>query len=256
MSNERHHPDDIADPIVSGTYREIADESTPEHLDHMVLNEARSAGLQSHRKLVSWLRPAAWVTTIGLCLAIVLEVADMSQQEQAVFDTPAKDQEESIAVTPASDAVDVPAQQYGSADVKRSKSLNKSEPASRDEGAGRFETAPAAKPETRHVRQDTAAAIEVDSLDDADTQIIGEAEQRARLQTGSDEEAGRSVSQPAPRFRFLSEVAEERYCSESETGDRESWLECIQQLEKDGLHEAARIEHELLKEAFPPAKQP
>ena len=222
MSDDRYRTDDITDPIVSGTYRELADERTPEHLDHVVLNEARRAALQGHRKTVSWLRPAAWATTIGLCLAIVLEIADMPQQEQAVFDTPAKHQEESIAVTPASDAGDVPA----------------------------------ATPEALNTRQDSAAAIEVDSLDDADMQIIREAENRARLQTGSDEEAGRSLLRAAPEFGLQSEVAAERYCSKSETGDPNAWLECILKLEKDGFHEAARIERELLKEAFPPAEQP
>ncbi len=220
MSNERYRPDDMTDPIVSGTYRELADERTPEHLDHVLLNEARSAAQQRHRRTISWLRPAAWVTTIGLCLAIVLEVADMTQQEQTVFDPPSKELQESIAETPASDAVDAPA------------AAAKSVPARQSRGA--------------------AAAIEVDSLDDADMQIIREAENRARLQTGSNEEAERSFLQAAPALDLGSEVAAERYCGESETADPDTWLECILKLEKDGLLEAAWIERELLKEAFPP----
>ncbi len=225
MSNERHRPDDITDPIVSGTYRKLADERTPEYLDHVVLNEARSAALLRHRKTVSWLRPAAWATTIGLCLAIVLEVADMSRQEQAVLDTPAKVQEESIAVPPASD---VPS----------------------------AEEVPAAAPEAFDAPQDAAAAIEVDSLNDADMQIIREAENHARLQTGSDEEAARNFLQAAPALSVAGENVAERYCSESETGDPDAWLECILKLEADGLHKAARTERQLLKEAFPPTKQP
>lgn len=239
MSNERYRTDDMTDPIVSGTYRELAGERTPAHLDHVVLNEARTAAQQRHRKTISWLRPAAWVTTIGLCLAIVLEVADMAQQEQAVFDPPSKDQQESIAETPASDAVDlpaaaaksVPARQSGGADARQFKRLNQPE-----------RTSP--------------AAIEVDSLDDADMQIIREAENRARLQTGSDEEAERSFLQAAPALDLASEAAAERNCGESETADPDTWLECILKLEKDGLHEAARVERELLKAAFPPTEQP
>ena len=104
MSDERRHPDDVTDPIVSSAYRELSTERTPEHLDHVVLNEARNAAKQRHRSAMAWLRPAAWVTTIGLCLAIVLEIADLPLQEQGAFDEAVKDEKE-VRQEPVTDAL-------------------------------------------------------------------------------------------------------------------------------------------------------
>ena len=43
MSDQRKNGDETVDPRVSAAYREMADERTPEHLDHVVLNAARNA---------------------------------------------------------------------------------------------------------------------------------------------------------------------------------------------------------------------
>ena len=42
MSDQRTNTDERVDPRVSAAYRELADERTPEHLDHVILNAARS----------------------------------------------------------------------------------------------------------------------------------------------------------------------------------------------------------------------
>jgi hypothetical protein len=49
--------DDPGDPHVSAAYRELADERTPEHLDHVVLNAARGAARPRWSKAIAWLRP-------------------------------------------------------------------------------------------------------------------------------------------------------------------------------------------------------
>jgi hypothetical protein len=55
---------------------------------------------------------------------------------------------------------------------------------------------------------------------------------------------------------LVTETATERYCDESDTGDPNTWLECILRLEREGLHEAARLERDLLADAFPPPELP
>jgi hypothetical protein len=83
MSKKRRQHDGERDPVVSEAYRELSQERTPAHLDHVVLNAARKAAKADRPREISWLRPAAWVTTIGLCLAIVLEITDPAPQDDA-----------------------------------------------------------------------------------------------------------------------------------------------------------------------------
>ena len=102
MSNQPRPQDEHGDAVVSDAYRDLAQERTPAHLDHVVLNEARKAATNKPIRQVSWLRPAAWVTTIGLCLAIVLEVTDLVPQDNIVIDQPAAtERKESRSEEPA-----------------------------------------------------------------------------------------------------------------------------------------------------------
>ena len=86
MTEKPMKPGDTGDPRVSAAYRDMAGERTPEHLDHVILNTARSAARPRWNKAVAWLRPAAWAATIGVCLAIVIEISLLTDQEQAGFE--------------------------------------------------------------------------------------------------------------------------------------------------------------------------
>ena len=176
MSDKRTKTDEPGDPRVSAAYREMADERTPEHLDHVILNAARGAAKPRWRKAGAWLRPAAWVATIGLCVAIVVEISLLPDPEPAEFDS----------VPPAS--------------IKP--------PAS------------------------------ADTMADSDAQ------------------APASFLSNAPAAMRFEEAITERYCDETATADPDSWLECILELERQGLHEAARLERERLALAFPPPELP
>jgi hypothetical protein len=199
MSKEQRPQNELSDPLVSRTYRDLSDEHAPEHLDHVVLNEARSAAIPEYTAANSWLRPAAWVTTIGLCLAIVLEVSDMAPEQSVPGATTEVGQKPSDSEEP------VP------------------------------------------------AAIEVESFDRDDRQLLREADDRARMQTGSDRESVGTQMQVAPATGLESDAAMERYCEESETGDPNDWLDCILALEQQGLLEAAKAERDLLFKSFPDA---
>lgn len=81
LSNEEH------DPEVSSQYRALANESAPKSLDRMVLQSARKAVDNSKSSVwgTSWYRPATFLATLGLSLALLLEITEFQ-----VFD-PAAD---------------------------------------------------------------------------------------------------------------------------------------------------------------------
>jgi hypothetical protein len=233
MTNERRNRDDLSDPVVSMTYRDLSNERTPEHLDHIVLNEARKAAKPGYVRSISWLRPAAWVTTIGLCLAIVLEVSDLAPPTQSLPDAPStvvKEPEDSVVAVPATGGMAAPAARAKNPDAPR--------------------------PASVRTEKQEAAVAEIDSFDQDDGKLLRDAENRARLQTGGDQESVDSLRQVAPALGLASDAAMERYCEESETANPDAWLACILELEQQGLLEAAKLERDLLRESFPDAHVP
>jgi biotin operon repressor len=67
------------DELVTGTYRELGVEKAPERLNQSILRMA-SGGKQSPARgflFAPWMKPVAWAATIGLSLAIVLELTQV-----------------------------------------------------------------------------------------------------------------------------------------------------------------------------------
>lgn len=87
---------DIHEPRVSATYREIATETTPAHLDRRVLEAARTGARTRYGLARAWMRPLAWAATIALSFAFVLQVA---QQDDALLPI------ESVAPNEHADAI-------------------------------------------------------------------------------------------------------------------------------------------------------
>lgn len=87
MTNDRKHPhnSDVGDPEVSASYREIAREQTPEALNAAVLRQAAASVAGAKSTSVRWLRPMAWAATIGLSLALVLELSNVPVVPQDDF---------------------------------------------------------------------------------------------------------------------------------------------------------------------------
>ena len=104
----------------------------------------------------------------------------------------------------------------------------------------------------RHAPSDEDVGAALGTLDSG----LEKTEGRSRQQPISDLPSPASLPGTAPAANLAQEVATERYCDESETADPNSWLECILELERQGLHDAARLERELLAEAFPPPELP
>jgi len=226
MSDKRINSDEPGDPRVSAAYREMADERTPEHLDHVILNAARSAAKPRWNKTVAWLRPAAWVATIGVCLAIVIEIALLPDPEPAGLD--------SVAPAAAPPAAPSPA-----AANRFEKTVPRSAEPAAVQGVQKTAPVPSAYPEGR--------ADEAEMSD-----RTRELQQRA-LQ---EDTAPAMLLRSAPATGPLDEAVSEHYCDETATADPNTWLECILELERQGLHEAARLERERLALAFPPPELP
>lgn len=234
MSDRPIKTDDPGDPQVSAAYREIADERTPEHLDHAVLNAARVAAKPRWNKAVAWLRPAAWAATIGVCLAIVVEISLLPDQDPAAGG--GIPQESAPAPLPAAGA----------------KRLEELPPrAGEPQELGRpqeLQRRPVADP----ARLSDSPATPADSA----ALSVEKAGERARQPMIGDMKPTTLIPAAAPVSGLVPETATERYCDESETGDPNTWLECILRLEREGLLEAARHERELLADAFPPPELP
>ena len=65
---------DTHEPHVSATYREIATETAPAHLDRKVLEAARAASRTRYGRARAWMRPLAWAATIALSFAFALQL--------------------------------------------------------------------------------------------------------------------------------------------------------------------------------------
>ncbi len=224
MSDKPIKTDDPGDPRVSEAYRELDDERSPEHLDHIILNAARGAARPRWNRAVAWLRPAAWVATIGVCLAIVVEISLLQDEELGGLDS----------MTPAT--IETPAAAPAAA-------------AKRLEEADRQSAEPAAVPPTQKPSRGRSAELRERSDEDEVSNQVPE----LRLQEAVvKDEVPASLLRSAPAPASAQELATELYCDESQTADPNTWLECILELERQGLHEAARLERERLAEAFPP----
>ncbi|MGI9247812.1 MAG: hypothetical protein ACR2QI_02280 [Woeseiaceae bacterium] len=72
MKNEQENVG--KDQLVTDIYKELASEQTPDRLNERVLLLARSNGRTRYSAIRAWTRPVAWAATIGLSLALVLEL--------------------------------------------------------------------------------------------------------------------------------------------------------------------------------------
>jgi hypothetical protein len=250
MSNQQRPPDEQRDSLVSAAYRDLAQERSPAHLDHVVLNEARETAKSSRGRGISWLRPTAWVTTIGLCLAIVLEVTDLVPQDDAMTGQP--------VVTENKEAeIEGPAMRQKRPALPASRDVKS---LARDE----VSTVPAdsAVPEADEealtdapsdaFRSQATDPAGVESLGRSDTRMLRDAEERARAREGT----AREGISPLSKAVQFGDLDSERYCNEDETATPEAWIGCIMRLQQDGRHEEARLEHDRLHETFPGAEIP
>ena len=215
MSNDREPLN--GDDRVSAAYRELATERSPDTLDHRILAEARRGAATRYAMLRGWTRPVAWAAMIGMSLAIVLHVSQTPEMQTLPLEE---------AVGPA----------------KRGEhEANRSSLELRDDEAG------AGKP--------AAPAAAQQPEDPSPTRAEAPASHKLMLAPAAlklavpetDNDSAESLSAAA----VASEPDEEPICPATSRLTPEDWLACIDALRNGGEIEAAAMEFERFRDAFP-----
>lgn len=280
MSNEPENR--VVDAQVSETYRELAGERTPEHLNAQVLKMA--AGPRSpYARARAWMRPAAWAATIALSFAIVLELTQLpSLDGEPVAILPSTDSSKSAEQNALADktllpvgtnAPDAPAAataEQASAPVSAEHKRIAAQPAESLEIAPRAEIAARATSVMQEAEDlaraqagsDNRADVRVTRREGAGSESeSGIAEQMSpQLTRTRQEQAGRlaasKVSEEAHgAAALLADIDDaapsEGACLESQRKAPDSWLDCIRDLRERGLEQQADEEYEEFQRLFP-----
>ncbi len=228
--------DGLVDPEVSALYRELATERTPERLDRAVLKAA--AVRPAPKPWPRWTRPAAWAATIGLSLAIVLE--------QTVLNSP------STVFDPAAsgDLTDLPVQDRARETTPPFEQPASAAPARRESAEEKFSMPSSTSSPTPGPTPGQMPAISSESLAAPDTDMLKEAEERARLHQDTNLPAGAARLRSVVAGEAEAELANS-FCGPEARASAESWLACILDLERRELNDPALIEREALAQAFP-----
>ncbi len=233
MTDERHSTESAApdDGLVSETYREMANESAPAHLDAAVLRQASQAARPRYSLIRAWTRPVAWAAVVMLSVGLLLEFS-IPPVDHSALNAPAP---ASASVRPAAEAESEAGESLGSA----------------------------ALPRQERTRRDASDFMVQDS------DMLQRAEDMARTQQGPIDEPApalaEAVAESEDNFALSAKSAArstmtltdaEVACSDEARAEPESWLACIVELEQAGLAEIASRQREQLATAFPDFEQP
>ncbi len=233
MTNERQHPDSAAetDETVSATYRELSREGAPNYLNEKVLQQAARKALRPrYSRSIVWTRPLAWAATVGLCLAIVLEVTRVPTPEVVMTEDAIDFLEAEPPTSPVPEEAQAPAQAPLQAPVRQQPEALKDMKSQLGRSAAKQV---ADEPKREERMQDFAYEAEAD-LSAVEESIMSE---------GSD-------------FEMQDALIAVNECSDEVRADPVSWLACIADLEETGDTEAALRQRGALKEAFPQFEMP
>lgn len=265
MSNERKTPGQ--DQLVAETYKAVARERAPDHLNERVLRLAADAGRTRYARARAWMRPAAWAATIGLSLAIVLQLTQLPQSEPELVGVPSSEQSGASGHAAPDDEI--------ATEMRRETPLP--DPLAESSDAKRNgPSAPAAE------RQDSEA---MHQFAPKDMSVLRDAENRARLQAGPDQppavpavEVGGNLAKTDDAVveevvleedvamdnvaefaaaRSLAAVVENKEmaadssCPASSHDNAESWYRCIEDLREQGMVDLADSEFEKFQKIFP-----
>ena len=241
--------EDANNQEITRAYQDLATESTPAKLDDKVLRMATREARSRYGIARAWVRPVAWAATIGLSLAIVLEVWQVIP--------PAPDQEPAAASEPLPEplsADEAPARLRQEA-AKREDATEAPgtmmNVAPVNPGGGAAEELGARRAASQDLPEEKESRSVV--LDDADAfaakdmRLLEEAEVQARQRAGDPEIAS---------FALVSAEADQAHCDETARATAESWYECIEGLRDTGDTAYADSELEALILAYPDFEVP
>jgi len=215
------------DEQVSRSYRDVATERAPRHLDSAVLAQAAGAARPRYARSLAWTKPLAFAATIVLCVTIVLELTRTPQPDGAI--APAERRTDAApAIEPA------PVGEAGatvSAEEPAAPKRERSEDKLRNDAPA---AAGAQGPQP-------AATLDAEAFRPRDIDMLQQARETAKRQSGANPEA---------RPQGLVDRAA-RSCDADAIATPETWLECIGRLEESGRTAEAENEQRLLEAAFP-----
>jgi hypothetical protein len=261
QDNDRPEATDV-DPQVSSHYASLADEVTPANLDQAILRDAARAARTDNRRgsFGAWFRPVAFMATVGLSLAMILDLSNTS-----IFSPPADMPVETVSPMPA--AVDDTADVVGK---------NRSDPKVidfiRQEKSGSapglaFGTAEKAASDVGETTGQTAAEFSAPDPAQEEIAAVGDVfsteVENTRQRIDEAESASGAYLQPQPGVEApLAEtferaptlnlyIAEPLRCTDEQRSELVKWWQCIEELENSGQPKIADRELEYLLTEFP-----
>lgn len=277
MNQDRRdiRPSGESDPLVAARYRASATERTPPPLDAAVLRVARAAlGDMRFRGLTAyWLRPFAFIATLALSLALLLELTSIQNPRPEVAseaESPAAEPAASYPTRVGGDDVagsrtdtvtPAPLVQRDAADAKAQMQQMRKDAGHRlrSEKAsamtGEAEATPAPPSETVPAGDDQASSGFAEMVEASSRQmqerssVVENAIQNInQTQPTSSPPAGKMSALPAPA-NMPNSVA--RFCSEEQIIDADRWWQCIADLRDAGQIDQADTEQDLFDAAHP-----
>lgn len=222
------------DPRVSETYQAMATETTPPELDEKILSMAADSGRPAYGLSRAWFRPMAWVATIGLSLAFVLEMSelnDVAEPAATYLDADEMLEERVVGDQAVKDTMD---------DSRLRQELDE-----------RSDVAVEAKASSPPAAVEVAPAEDAPSVSEdfaADNMmLLREAEEQARARAGP----ARAVAVNGATAALAMKKEQASLCDESARVDAASWYACVEDLREKDLGDAAGLELEALLSEFP-----
>ena len=218
------------DELVSRTYRELGVEQTPESLNQSILGMASNKANDSdtpNSLFAAWMKPVAWAATVGITLAIVLEVTDVPR----------------AAVPPSS----MPAVES----IREDEFEQGSAAEARDNDPASFVPAPEVVLEETLLDLSSTVNNEAKRKKDVISPQAPAVDQAVARKLSAEQLAAR---ERVASFAFSADIADDDFASACDTAVRQSaddWLACIEHLRQTGSVEAAELEYELFILEYP-----
>ena len=282
QDSENKLPGDESDPMVSAEYRTTATERTPPALDAVVLKKAKAAAEDSGLRgfTAFWFRPLAFVATLGLSLALILELTGSLDLQSVKSTEPeiGRRQPETTVADPIPAVIGITSDVRRSADSPAGKAqsvrplapaqaVNPSYETSRQQ---RLETTPSAANDIEaaqapasadapvtdeHTSADFADMIEASSkqMQEQD-RMTDNAIQGLKQIRADDKVPVEEVAAFRASAYLLNEAA--RPCTDEQLAVPVTWWQCISDLDEAGRHDEAKAEMDRFNRAHPDFKAP
>lgn len=235
------------DNRVSETYRDVATERTPAALDEKVLAMASREARTRYGLARAWIRPVAWAATIGLTVAIVLEVT----QNTYVAEPPRPDRARQVAA-PAGSNAEAGRARTESDDANLEKRRDTAAP------SAAADSVPAAPPASEPAERPAPAALDsaavARELESDEMPLLRQAEEQAQRREGETRAVSALVDQPLAATAAAKQ--ETAACDAEARALAPNWYACIEALRDAGFDDAAAAELDELRLAFPEFREP